>query len=206
MRHVIQPEPSVLDRLRLATRALHTRIDSHLPLARRDAGVAAYTAHLQALEAWLGQVAPALSAFEDGPSGFAAATNQTSLDLLARDLAAAGLTTDQRATPAALHPSLARPAFRWGIQYVIEGSYMGAGMLHRRLAPVLLTCPMHFFAHVAADGKGRWASFSARIADEVVGDASALEAEAGAVHAFEQFMHLSDLYQKNADDRTCNHA
>lgn len=205
MIHEIQAERDVLARLRSATKALHMQIDSQLPLARRDADVTAYTAHVQLLQAWLRGLAPALAVYADGPSSFASSSNQTSLDLLACDLDAANLPA-RRAPAAHAHPALERPAFRWGIQYVIEGSYMGAGMLHKQLAPVFCASPMHFFSHVAAHGKARWARFTTLIAGDVHGEAALRDAEAGAIHAFEYFMQLSELDQKSADDRTRNYA
>lgn len=185
---------TVLARLKLATKALHAEIDAHLPLAARDAGRDDYLAHLRLLQTWLAAIAPPIARGADRLAEFAAVSNQTSLALLQRDLAAAGLAArPPQATLATLarHADIDQAAFRWGMQYVIEGSYMGAGVLHKRLAPQWPDCPMYFFGHVAAGNRARWAGFAEAIEQAVAGHAALARAEQGAIHAFAHFIECA---------------
>ncbi|WP_455342468.1 hypothetical protein [Variovorax durovernensis] len=52
----------VLRPLRSATHALHEALDSRLPIARENASLADYAAHLRALRPWLEAVRQALAA------------------------------------------------------------------------------------------------------------------------------------------------
>jgi heme oxygenase len=202
----------VLSRLRVATRSLHTLIDTSLPLARRNASVADYADHVVLLHRWMGQLSATLAHYDDAPACFGAASNSASVHMLADDLTAAGLapSAGTRAIPErTTHEKLDDPAFRWGMQYVIEGSYMGAGFLYKRHAPLMPECPMHFFRHVAAAQPQRWGSFAAQISAAVTGEQAMASAERGAIHAFECFMQVSSTgaaQQGEGDERTGHHA
>ena len=192
----------VLAHLRSATRALHTQLDTGLPLAKNNATLADYGTHLRLVHAWLKQISASLEAYDDAPAHFGAESNRTSTALLVRDLAHAGLaparpTAVATAVATALATSvasvhgLAQPAFRWGMQYVIEGSYMGAGFLHRRYAAVFADSPMFFFSHVGAASQTRWPAFG-RAMRAAVTDAADIDLAAqGACYAFHCFMQLT---------------
>lgn len=206
------PAVDVLSRLRAATREQHAEIDAGLPLAARDASEDDYHAHLRCLLTWLGQMDAGIAAHRDGPYTFGAEANRAGLALIRRDLDAAAarqrqatpaasgtsqtdITDDRAGTDArqaavlatALPGQMADPAFRWGAQYVIEGSAMGASMLYRRFSPVFVHAPMHFFGAAANAGRLRWNQFCLAIGNEVVTPTAMLSAERGAVFAFDRF-------------------
>lgn len=190
----------VLTHLRTATRALHTRIDTGLPLARHNATLADYGAHVRLVHAWMTRMTATLAAFDDAPAHFGSVSNRNSTAWLAADVGAAGLqpgASDGAADTAAVPSALAEPAFRWGMQYVIEGSYMGAGFLHRRYAPLFPDCPMVFFTHVSAINTQRWSAFGLAIRAAVDDPAGIALAAEGATYAFHRFMHLADAGQPN---------
>lgn len=215
------PAVDVLSRLRAATREQHAEIDAGLPLAARDASEDDYHAHLQCLLTWLGQMEAGIAAHSDGPYTFGAAANRAGLALIRRDLDAAAARqpqatpaasgtgetdktdqtdiTNDRETDArqaavlttALTGQMADPAFRWGAQYVIEGSAMGASMMYRRFSPVFVHAPMHFFGAAANAGRLRWNQFCLAIGNDVVTPDAILSAERGAVFAFDRFSRIA---------------
>lgn len=200
------PAVDVLSRLRAATREQHAEIDAGLPLAARDASEDDYHAHLQCLLTWLGQMDAGIAAHSDGPYTFGAAANRAGLALIRRDLDAAAARqpqapavcgadgTDARQVAAlttALTGQMADPAFRWGAQYVIEGSSMGASMMYRRFSPVFVHAPMHFFGAAANAGRLRWNQFCLAIGNDVVTPDAILSAEHGAVFAFDRFSRIA---------------
>lgn len=201
-----------MSRLRAATREQHAEIDAGLPLAAPNAGEDDYHAHLQCLHLWLGQIGADIAAHRDGPYEFAAEANRNGLALIRRDLDAAaarhpqaipgpdahflkageyrtGETAADYAASTSVH--MADPAFRWGAQYVIEGSAMGASMLYRRFSPVFVHAPMHFFGAAASAGRVRWNRFCVAIGADVVTPDAVLNAERGAVFAFDRFSRIA---------------
>ncbi len=126
------PDDDVLTALRQRTQVIHTQLDAGLPLAREDATLSDYQAHLMAVGGWLARLSPVL-AVAAGPA--ATASRQSArLQAIADDLHDAG--ADAAATLTADSPNEAdafaalqddarrRPAVAWGAAYVIEGSQL----------------------------------------------------------------------------------
>lgn len=117
--------------LRSATRELHARLDSAMPLAQAQPTLADYARHLRLLDAWLAALA-ASSACAALPRLAQAVAAQR--QLIGQDFAGGELRA--LAPPCALPPlTLAgdAQAAAWGVLYVVEGSRLGAAVLHARL-------------------------------------------------------------------------
>lgn len=188
----------VLRPLRNATQALHEALDSRLPIAREDASLADYAAHLRALRPWLEAVRQALaSPGEPGLDRVARRTDRR-LAALALDLEDAGAAPagEGAAAPAeaSLAPRLAEaarePAFAWGLAYVLEGSQLGGMAMHKRLGPRLAPHPLRYFQPVdAPDGlPAQWKDFVAQLAAALRDPAAVGSAQRGAVAGFETLM------------------
>jgi len=186
----------VLRPLREATHELHETLDSHLPIAREEATLADYAAHLRALRPWLQAVREALAA--PGIPGLDRIAARTD-----RRLAALALDLDDIGTPAGdvrevpgrectLAQQAARePAFAWGLAYVLEGSQLGGAAMHKRLAPRLAPHPMRYFQPVDAASAGlaaQWKEFVAQLAAALAGPAAVDAARRGAVAGFQSLM------------------
>lgn len=175
--------------LRAATAAQHEILDSGLPLARADASLADYVAHLQMLARWLMPIEAWLAHFDDGPQGAQAPPPVDRLALIGADLARAGaaMPTDL-AAPA--WPTDAGAAYRWGVAYVVEGSQLGGAVLYKRLAAALAPHPLAYL-QPGADGPGpRWRAFTAALRAGVSGQAQIADACAGASAAFTHILAL----------------
>jgi heme oxygenase len=176
-----------LGQLRSATQDIHRRLDRGLPLARPDATLDDYLAHLGILAAWLRALAPAW----DLPGADAAwtARNARRLGLIGDDLRDGGRTLP----PPAAAPDFAAPpdpaeaaAFAWGLAYVVEGSQLGGRMLHRSLAPRLAPHPLRYLrgSGDAAD----WHGFTKGLRAAVSTPAQARTAADGARTGFEDLV------------------
>ncbi|KIQ31936.1 heme oxygenase [Variovorax paradoxus] len=189
----------VLRPLRTATHALHEALDSRLPIARADASLADYAAHLRALRPWLQAVRAALAA--PGVPGLDRIARRTDrrLAALALDLddlhgphgTAREGNDDADGMPAGLVEEAARePAFAWGLAYVVEGSQLGGMAMHKRLASRLAPHPMRYFQPVdAPDGlPAQWKDFVAQLGAALADPASVEAARRGAVAGFRSLM------------------
>lgn len=191
----------VLRPLRTATHALHEALDSQLPIARDDASLADYAAHLRALRPWLESVRHALAASGDAGLGRVAHRTERRLAALALDLEDADAAPpdaapdsrpdagpDSRPDPWA---GKARdPAFAWGLAYVLEGSQLGGASMFKRLGPRLAPHPMRYFQPVdAPEGlAAQWKEFVAQLAAVLRDPAAVAAAQRGAVAGFEALL------------------
>jgi heme oxygenase len=195
----------VLRPLRSATHALHEALDSRLPIARDDACLADYAAHLRALRPWLETVRHALAASGDAGLARVARRTERRLAALALDLEdAGGAPAAPRAQAhtgadagAGADPDMQRladasrdPAFAWGLAYVLEGSQLGGAAMFKRLAPRLAPHPMRYFQPVdAPEGlAAQWKDFVAQLAAALHGPVAVGAAQRGAVAGFETLM------------------
>ncbi|MDN6886914.1 biliverdin-producing heme oxygenase [Variovorax sp. CAN2819] len=188
----------VLRPLRDATQALHEALDSRLPIARENASLADYAAHLCALRPWLDAMRQALAVPGDPGLDRVARRTDRRLAALALDLEDAGATLagERRAAAgdASLAPLLAEAAreraFAWGLAYVLEGSQLGGMAMLRRLGPRLAPHPMRYFRPVdAPDGvPAQWKDFVAQLATALRDPAAVGAARRGAVAGFETLM------------------
>jgi heme oxygenase len=184
----------VLRALRTATHALHEALDSQLPIAREDASLADYAAHLRALRPWLESVRQALAGAGDPGLDRVARRTERRLAALMLDL------EDASAAPAAasfapldahrLADGARDPAFAWGLAYVLEGSQLGGAAMHKRLGPRLAPHPMRYFQPVdAPEGlAAQWKDFVAQLAAALRDPAAVDAARRGAVAGFETLM------------------
>jgi heme oxygenase len=138
------PRIDAVAALRTATQALHEQLDHSLPLARADAHLADYAAHLTVLRDWQRALAPWLSR---------AIIDPTALALLEQDLSdCPAPVCALAALPALPLPDLTalrqvddgRDGFCWGIAYVVEGSRLGGQVLYRRLSQQLAPHPLRY--------------------------------------------------------------
>ncbi len=220
----------VLRPLRSATHALHEALDSQLPIARAQATLADYAAHLRALRPWLEAVSDALAVSGDPGLGRVARRTQRRLAALALDLkdadVASGVpdqtldqTPDQKMPgrtaapiPAQFTDAARNPAFAWGLAYVLEGSQLGGAAMSRRLGPRLAPHPMRYFQPVDATESlaAQWKDFVAQLAAALHSPAAVDAAQRGAVAGFETLMPRFGLHAGAAvpttDLRACRDA
>ncbi len=187
----------VLRPLRTATHALHEALDARLPIAREDASLADYAAHLRALRPWLESVRQALAVSGDSGLGRVARRTERRLAALALDLEDAGPAQGplqgEAAAPAdaQLLAGPARdPAFAWGLAYVLEGSQLGGASMFKRLGPRLAPHPLRYFQPVdAPEGlPAQWKDFVAQLAAALRDPAAVEAAQRGAVAGFRTLM------------------
>ncbi|VTU26516.1 Heme oxygenase [Variovorax sp. PBL-H6] len=176
----------VLQALRAATAPLHERLDNGLPIAREDASLDDYVAHLRVLRPWLLGLRRDLLA--SGVAGLQAVARRIDAKLadLALDLVDARDSAPEREV--ACRPTDARtlPAFGWGLAYVVEGSQLGGVVLHRRLRDRLAPHPLRYLAKPGDEaGVGaRWRDFVLQLRESVADPTSVRQAERGATAAF----------------------
>jgi heme oxygenase len=187
----------VLRPLRTATHALHEALDSQLPIAREDASLADYAAHLRALRPWLESVGQALAGAGDPGLDRVARRTERRLAALMLDLEdASAAPVAPGAAPAVpldahrLADGARDPAFAWGLAYVLEGSQLGGAAMHKRLGPRLAPHPMRYFQPVdAPEGlAAQWKDFVAQLAAALRDPAAVDAARRGAVAGFETLM------------------
>lgn len=170
--------------LRAATHALHEQLDHSLPVARPDAVLADYAAHLTVLRDWQRALAPWLSR---------SIIDATALALLEQDL---------RDCPAQAHalaclpvPDLTalhqaddgREGFCWGIAYVVEGSRLGGQVLYQRLFRQLAPHPLRYLGQRGRTGAS-WPDLLACLRSHLAVKPELQSACNGAVAAFDMLL------------------
>lgn len=175
--------PAVVDpvqALRAATSALHTRLDSQLPLAQSgDAATLLhhYHGHLRVLHGWLHDLAPLLQR---------AGWGQGLLAPLRADLADAGLAGDAPGQAGALPGTDAASA--WGVAYVVEGSQLGGRVLLQRLRRAGVDAPLHYLQGRGAGTGAHWQGFLQALRGALAQPSDLPAACRGACWAFEDLL------------------
>jgi heme oxygenase (biliverdin-IX-beta and delta-forming) len=180
-----------LGALRRATRSRHERVDHAMPLSRAGAPPRqAYRAHIALLRTWLQPLHHGLAQADDAGlrdivvgAGERLAQMQDDLDELER--------LDGPLLAPVAHgafPSSSSPAYRWGVAYVIEGSQLGAALLHRRLAATLAPFLPRYLAGDAAGPGPRWLHFIAALRNSVRGEQAVADCCDGACAAFDRLL------------------
>lgn len=180
-----QLAPDVLSRLKQATAPLHAQLDQQLPLANPLAQECDYLQHIHLFYQWLLAIQEALTHQARLPQDYLE-QNQQSLIWLAEDLQIAGMALPHAYPAFSLTPD---HAAAWGVQYVIEGSYLGASVLFKRFAELRSTrCPMKFFRERSQGSALRYQQFRQDIAAVVNLEQDIVSAEQAARQAFEHFL------------------
>jgi len=175
-----------LQALRTATASRHEQLDSGLPIGAPDASLTDYARHLHMLQAWLAPLHAWLAGFDDGPR-FDQAPR---LALIAADLAEPGMPALPSVTARADWPIDASPAWRWGVNYVIEGSQLGGAVLYGRLAERLAPHPLRYLRGSDAGPGPRWRAFMQGLREQVRTPEEIRDASAGACAAFDAILAL----------------
>lgn len=177
----VEPRIDAVTALRTVTHALHEQLDHSLPLARANANLADYAAHLTVLRDWQQALAPWLTR---------AILDLNALALLDQDL------SDCPAQVSALidlpDPDLTalrqaddgRDGFCWGIAYVVEGSRLGGQVLYRRLSQQLAPHPLRYLGQRGKAGAS-WLDILACLRIHLDAKPERQSACNGAVAAFE---------------------
>jgi len=175
--------------LRAATDSRHQQLDSGLPIGAADASLDDYARHLRMLQEWLVPLQAWLAGFDDGPRFDHAAR----LALIDADLREPGMPAAPLlpAMAPAAWPAHASPAWRWGVQYVIEGSQLGGAVLYGRLAARLAPHPLRYLKGDAAGPGPRWRLFMQGLREHVRSADEMREACAGACAAFDAILAAS---------------
>ncbi|MCB4811518.1 biliverdin-producing heme oxygenase [Methylovorus menthalis] len=190
-----------MQRLRIATQPLHRELDARLRISAPHAEYADVLAHLGLLHAWLQQILPIIHTLHDPLHAQVVEPNLLRFQALSLDL--------DLVTPCYMdiHPHSAavaemanlRSGYRWGMQYVIEGSMLGAISLLPRVAQLSPTRKApHFFTLAAMHGRIPWQAFASALERECPDEAAQMAAEQGARDAFAlclQTYHLSPSAQ-----------
>jgi heme oxygenase (biliverdin-IX-beta and delta-forming) len=171
----------LMERLRIATQPLHRELDARLRISAPQAGYADVLDHLGLFHAWLQQVLPFIHAMHDPLHAHATESNMRRLQALCLDL--------KLPVPAHLrfypHTSLSHPGYRWGMQYVIEGSMLGAIALLPRIAQLAAEHEVpHFFKLAIIHGRMPWQAFVSALEKQSLDEAGQAAAEQGACDAF----------------------
>lgn len=182
----------VLQALRAATAPLHERLDTGLPLARKDASLDDYVAHLLVLRPWLLAARQALAVAGSAALHAAARHIDAKLADLSSDLADAGhfVPGPVHAHAAAFRPAASAPAYAWGLAYVVEGSQLGGVVLQRRLRNRLAPHPLRYLVGAGHEAgvAARWRDFIVQLRESVADPASIRQAQRGATAAFEDLL------------------
>lgn len=180
------PANAALTALRAATAERHAYLDRHLPLGQDgEIGLDHYRDHVGLLGSWLAPLWRWLDAAADGPSTFVPGIARQ-LHRMEQDLAELGGLPPAAATA----PDPAGAAVRWGVAYVIEGSQLGAELLHRRLASRLAPARLHYLAGDGAQRGPRWRRFLAALDAAVRSEAAVRDCCSGACLAFDRLLAL----------------
>jgi heme oxygenase len=171
----------LMQRLRIATQPLHHELDARLRISDPQAGYADVLDHLGLFHAWLQQVLPFIHAMHDPLHAHATESNMRRLQALCLDLD----------LPAPAHPHFYphsawhQPGYRWGMQYVIEGSMLGAIALLPRIAQLAADHEIpHFFKLALIHGRTPWQAFAFALERQNLDAAGQAAAEQGACDAF----------------------
>jgi heme oxygenase (biliverdin-IX-beta and delta-forming) len=186
--------PDVLEALRSATGARHNVLDLAMPLSKQQPTLADYRDHLLLLKMWLAPLESWLAGFSDGPQRASVLDRVTRTAIIDADLA-------HPATPASASAHAADVAidwaggersasYRWGVNYVIEGSQLGGAVLYRRLHEALAPHPLHYLAQREVPAGPRWRQFVQAMRSEVQHATQIGDACAGAIDAFDQLIAL----------------
>jgi heme oxygenase len=181
----VASEADPLAALRAATASRHASLDAGLPISAADASLRDYTAHLVLVRTWLVPLHAWLADFADGPQ-FDHALRLARIDA---DLADAGYASPGIPDGAAW-PAAASPAYRWGVQYVIEGSQLGGAVLYERLRERLAPHRLRYLKGDAAGPGPRWRGFMQALRAGVRAPAEIADACAGACAAFDRILGL----------------
>ena len=177
-----------VEELRRATRALHERLDSRLPLGLETPTLADYATHLCVLRDWQQALSPWLSR---------TASTTVSLALLAQDIEDCPPCRFPAAYLCAADMKLVLPvddgseAFCWGIAYVLEGSRLGGQVLYRRLHERLAPHPLRYLQH--GTGRPSWPDTLRALRSHLASPSSQTAACRGAVAAFELLLARFEL-------------
>jgi heme oxygenase len=198
----VASEADPLAALRAATASRHEALDGGLPIGAPGASLHDYTAHLALLRAWLVPLHAWLAGFANGPR-FDHAPRLARIDA---DLAEARLSLSanidaggeapgsSNVAPGAADehawPASASPAYRWGVQYVIEGSQLGGAVLYERLRERLAPCPLRYLKGDEGGPGPRWRTFMLALRADVRTPAEIADACAGACAAFDSILSL----------------
>ncbi len=175
--------PDALAALRAATRDIHARLDSALPLAREQATLADYACHLQAIAGWLAAVDGAVGGSHEPPGW--SARQQRRQALVTQDLQDCGAFVGTwPELPASPPLPFAGADYGWGVAYVVEGSQLGGTVLYRRLQATLAPRPLRYLRGEGG-GPSPWPAFTAALRAAVSTPAGVAAACAGAVAAFD---------------------
>lgn len=192
--HAAANHIDALAALRAATDSRHQQLDSGLPIGAPDATLDDYARHLRMLQAWLAPLQAWLAGFDDGPRF----DHGGRLALIAADLAEPGMpgaVVSMPTTATAAWPAQASAAWRWGVNYVIEGSQLGGAVLYGRLSERLAPHPLRYLKGDAAGPGPRWRAFMQGLREHVRTPAEIADACAGACAAFDSILaagrHLS---------------
>ncbi|CAN5450918.1 hypothetical protein BH09PSE5_BH09PSE5_37070 [soil metagenome] len=195
---------NALSSLRSVTKSLHEELDRRLPLSQPNAGIEAYIDHLQHLRTWLGRYA----AWEaEAIAGQPVEPSPRKQQLLARMDADLSDSSVPASIPAVAEKPAAKPApldmrqaaYRWGVDYVVEGSQLGGTVLYRRLEAGLAPHPLTYLRGDGAETGARWRAFMADLQREVSSQNEISLACRGAVDAFSSLMESFGLVGPQAE-------
>jgi len=181
----------VLAALRAATAGRHAVLDHGMPLAQAAPTLADYRDHLGLLRGWLAPIEAWQSGFGDGPQDSALLPAAPHLPLIEADLLHTSMPQCEAAGTqgrAAGMTDTAGTAYRWGVTYVIEGSRLGAAVLHRQLAERLAPHPLGYLNGGGVAPGPRWQLFIRSMRAEVRDEEDIAAACAGACDAFDSLI------------------
>ena len=182
----IEPRIDAVVALRTATHGLHEQLDHSLPLARDDAVLTDYAAHLTVLRDWQRALAPWLTR---------AIMDPNALTLLEQDLSDCPAHAHVLAALPVLDLTAlcqvddGRDGFCWGIAYVVEGSRLGGQVLYRRLSQQLAPHPLRYLSQRGRMGAS-WPDLLACLRTQLEAEPERQSACNGAVAAFELLLRF----------------
>jgi len=175
----------LLQRLRTATQPLHRELDARLRISAPQADYADVLDHLGLFHAWLQHILPLIHAMHDPLHACVTESNMRRLRALCVDL--------HLPVPAHIHvhpvsavtvSARSHAAYRWGMQYVIEGSMLGAIALVPRVKQIAPERMPHFFRLALTHGRTPWQTFASALENLCLDEAGEAAAEQGACDAF----------------------
>ncbi|MCB5206114.1 biliverdin-producing heme oxygenase [Methylovorus mays] len=177
----------LVQRLRIATQPLHRELDARLRISAPHAEYADVLAHLGLFHAWLEQIMPMIHSMPDSLHAQVTTPNLQRLQALCHDLdlpAPVYMDISSHSAVTAVADRL-RTSYRWGMQYVIEGSMRGAISLLPRIEQLSEARQIpHFFRLAATHGHAPWQIFTSVLEHECLDEEVQIAAEQGARDAF----------------------
>jgi heme oxygenase len=175
-------ESTVLAALRAATRELHRLVDQSMPLSNADPTLGDYVDHLQLMRAWLHPLERWLGS-----------RAIREIALIDADLVEAGVSPLRNEADVGRFawPSNVNDAYRWGVRYVIEGSRLGAAVLHRRLKDRLAPNKLRYLQGGDEASAEHWPAFLRNLRAAVFTPADIADACQGARAGFDALLALS---------------